>query len=232
MPSQTTPTDTTTRIAIVYHSGFGHTRVIAERVRAGAASVSGVDVDLIPVGELPPPDDDRKSLGPEWERVDGADAIIMGCPTYMGTVSAEFKQFMDSSSIRWFGLEWKNKIAGGFTNSGSKSGDKVNTLTSLAIFAAQHGMVWVGLGMTAGNTTSDGSTDDLNRLGGFLGPMAQSDNDLGPDETPPESDRETAERYGQRIAEATKRWYGHVEPTDAGDASVSPPSPAAMATDS
>ena len=46
----------------------------------------------------------------------------------------------------------------------------------------------------------------MNRIGGFLGAMAQSNVDEGPDVAPPKSDRETAFHLGQRVAEAARRW--------------------------
>ena len=46
----------------------------------------------------------------------------------------------------------------------------------------------------------------MNRFGGFLGAMAQSNVDEGPDVAPPKSDRETAFHLGQRVAEAARRW--------------------------
>ena len=81
---------------------------------------------------------------------------------------------MEATSKHWLELKWRDKIAGGFTNSASQSGDKLNTLTDLVIFAMQHGMIWVGLGMLPGNNHSKGSVEDLNCLGAFLGVMAQS----------------------------------------------------------
>ena len=39
------------KIAIVYHSGYGHTAVQAEAVRRGASEVDWTDVALIPVEE-------------------------------------------------------------------------------------------------------------------------------------------------------------------------------------
>ncbi len=72
----------------------------------------------------------------------------------------------------------------------------------MAVFAAQHGMHWVGLGLPPGWLyTSEGSADDLNRLGGFLGAMAQSPSDLGPDLAPSEADLRTAEHLGRRVAQ-------------------------------
>ena len=39
------------KVAIVYHSGFGHTRVQAEAVHRGASRVKDVDAILIPIEE-------------------------------------------------------------------------------------------------------------------------------------------------------------------------------------
>ena len=47
------------------------------------------------------------------------------------------------ASLAWFEQKWADKLAAGFTNSGSQNGDKQNTLVDIATFAAQHGMVWI-----------------------------------------------------------------------------------------
>jgi NAD(P)H dehydrogenase (quinone) len=114
-----------TTVAVVYHSGFGHTRVQAESVRDGAASVPGTEVRLISVEER----DDH------WDVLDGADAIIFGAPTYMAGPSAPFKAFADATSDRWAEQRWKNKLAAGFTNSAGLNGDKLATLQQFALFA-------------------------------------------------------------------------------------------------
>jgi len=184
------------KIAIVYHSGYGHTGEQAKAVARGAQSVADTTVQLIAVGDGEIP----------WAELEAADAIIFGSPTYMGSVSAPFKKFMDDSSKAWYARKWLNKIAAGFTNSASQSGDKLNTLQTLAIFAAQHGMIWVGLDLMPGNNNSKGSVEDLNRLGSFLGAMAQSNADQGPDAGPIASDLKTAEHLGKRVALQTARF--------------------------
>ena len=189
-----------TNVAIVYHSGFGHTAVVAEHIARGAAGVPGVSVRILKADELAAPD-----KGP-WAELTTADAIIFGAPTYMGSVSAPMKQFMDASAKIWFTQGWKDKIAGGFTNSASWSGDKLSSLSQLAVFAAQHGMIWTGGGLPPGNNSSKGSPEDLNRVGSFLGLMTQSNADESPEVAPPSSDRRTAEGFGARIAEAALRW--------------------------
>jgi NAD(P)H dehydrogenase (quinone) len=42
--------------------------------------------------------------------------------------AGDFKKFADASSKPWSAQAWKDKIAGGFTNSASLNGDKYNTL--------------------------------------------------------------------------------------------------------
>jgi NAD(P)H dehydrogenase (quinone) len=177
-------------VAVVYHSGRGHTARQAEAVTAGVQRVAGVQALLIPVGEV----------DAHWDELADADAIIFGAPTFMGSASAPFKAFMDESSKAFFTGAWKNKIAAGFTNSASRSGDKLETLMQLAIFAAQHGMHWVSLGLAPGNNMSTGSEADLNRLGFFLGAAAQSNADEGPETAPPSSDLATAAHLGERVA--------------------------------
>ena len=180
-------------IAVVYHSGYGHTARQAEAVMKGAASVPGMEAALYPVSEM-----GEK----EWQELSAADAIIFGAPTYMGSVSAPFKEFMDQSSKVWFSQGWKDKISAGFTNSASQSGDKLNSLIQLMIFAMQHSMIWVGTGLLPGNNHSQGSVNDLNRLGSSSGAMAQSNADQGA-EAMLESDLDTASRLGMRVAEKT-----------------------------
>ena len=190
--------DSFVHVAIAYHSGYGHTARQAAAVAHGAASVPGVVAELHDVSDLSPQ---------LWDALDRADAIIFGTPTYMGGPSAAFKTFADATAKAWAdNLRWKDKIAAGFTNSQNLNGDKLNTLINLAVLAAQHGMHWVSLGLYPGWNTSTASVDDLNRLGSFLGAMAQSHGDHGPDLSPPDSDLRTAEALGRRVALATLQW--------------------------
>lgn len=188
-------TKNSVKIAIVYHSGYGHTKVQAEAVRDGVDQIDAAEADFVSVDEL------KGNL----DRLADADAIIFGSPTYMGGVSAQFKAFMDESSEVWMKQGWKNKVAAGFTNSSSRNGDKQNTLIDMSVYAAQHGMIWVGLGLPPGNNSSTGSEEDINRLGASLGAMAQSNADEGPDVSPTRADKETAKLFGARVAEITSQ---------------------------
>ena len=186
-----------TSVAVVYHSGYGHTAEVAKAVARGAAALGGIEAKLIRV----------EDIEKHWQDLDEAEAIIFGAPTYMGSVSAPFKGFMDASSKVWFAQGWKDKIAAGFTHSGSQSGDKFNSVVQIFTFAMQHGMIWTGLGLMPGNNSSTGSVNDLNRLGGFGGSITQSNVDQGADVIPA-SDLKTAEHLGKRVALVTLQFAG------------------------
>ena len=186
-----------TSVAVVYHSSYGHTAEVAKAVAHGANLADGITAKLIRV----------EDIEKHWQDLDEAEAIIFGAPTYMGSASAPFKAFMDASSKVWFKQGWKDKIAAGFTHSGSQGGDKYNTMTQLFTLAMQHGMIWVGLGLMPGNNSSKGSINDLNRLGSSTGSLTQSNTDQGA-EAIPASDLKTAEHFGRRVALVALQFAG------------------------
>ena len=182
------------RIVVVYHSGYGHTQRMAQSVADGAgAELLAIDAD----GNLPEGG---------WDALDAADAIIMGSPTYMGTVSWQFKKFADASSKAWFTQKWKDKVFAGFTNSATMNGDKASTLQYLITLAMQHSGVWVGTGLMPSNAKA-AQRNDVNYVGSFSGAMAQSPSDAGANEMLP-GDLETARLFGKRVAEVTARFKG------------------------
>ncbi len=190
-----------TSVAIVYHSGFGHTKLQAQAVARGAGSVEGVESLLLTAEEA----------AADIDRLDSADAIIFGSPTYMGSMSAEMKKFLEAGAAKWFTLGWKDKVAGAFTNSSSFSGDKLNTLVGLMINAMQQGMIFVSLGMHPAasdpesmNRIEGPGPEVLNRLGSYIGPMAASFQ-VNAGDAPGSGDLATAEAYGTRVATITQQ---------------------------
>lgn len=182
--------------AIVYFSGYGHTKKQAEAIYEGAARAGKAELIAI----------DQEGNLPEgaWDILAAADAILFGSPTYMGGPAWQFKKFADASSKPWFGQAWKDKVAGGFTNSATINGDKFNTLTHFVTLAMQHGMVWVGTGLMPANK-KESTRNDVNYLGGFTGALAQSPADASAEEGPLPGDLETARLYGQRVADHAKK---------------------------
>lgn len=184
-----------TTVAVVYHSGTGKTAMLATSVLAGIAEAGGTAIDLriqgSQIGEGRFADDAFLA------RIDAADAVILGSPTYMGMVSGQFKAFADATAGRWFGRAWKDKLAAGFTTSGSPSGDKQGTLVYLATLAAQHGMVWVTQEAINGTYLGQSVDQALNRLGAHLGVMSQVA--PTPEGAPTPGDLATAKALGARV---------------------------------
>src|SRR5580658_8463743 len=170
-------------VSVIYFSGSGHTTKLAEAVNKGAASVAGAQTHLLAING-----DDivkgRYKNEAVMAQLDASDAIIFGSATYMGGPAAQFKAFADASSERWFRSAWRDKLAGGFTASGSPSGDKFNTLQYFFTLAMQHGMIWVGLG------EMPMQANGVNSLGSWSGAMAKTGQDA-PEVAPSEPDKLT-----------------------------------------
>ena len=182
------------KIAIVFHSGYGHTQRVAQAVADGAgAELITIDAD----GNLPEGG---------WETLNAATAIIFGSPTYMGGASWQFKKFADASSKVWFTRGWQDKVFGGFTNSASFNGDKQVTLQYLNTLASQHGGLWVSLGLPPANTKA-ATRNDVNNLGGSVGLLVQSPSDASAAEVP-QGDLDTAKLYGARVAAIAAKLRG------------------------
>lgn len=180
------------KVAVVFHSGYGHTLRMAQAVAEGAGA------------ELVPIDAEGNLTDAAWATLNAADAIIMGSPTYMGSVSWQFKKFADASSKPWYSQAWKDKVFAGFTNSATINGDKHSTLHYLFTLAMQHSGIWVGTGMLPSNAKA-AQRNDVNYLGSSAGAMAQSPSDASPAEMP-QGDLDTAKLFGKRVAEVAAKF--------------------------
>ena len=190
------------KLAIVFQSGKGHTKALADSILKGINSVEGASGSLF---EIRGQDIHNGRFANEdlMGALDSCDGIVLGCATYMGSASAIFKAFLEAAfQPRWFEQRWKDKVAAGFTNSASQNGDKLTTLFQISIFAMQMGMIWVGVSDLPGNNWSGGARSDLNRLGSWVGAMGQSNAD---EDKPSIGDIDTAERLGARVSVITRR---------------------------
>ena len=180
-------------VSIVYFSGSGHTAKMAEAIGRGAASVREVKMQLLAIAG-----DDivkgRYKNRAAIAQLDASAAIIFGCATYMGGPAAQFKAFADATVESWFAQKWRDKMAAGFTVSGTPSGDKLSTLQYLHTLAMQHGMIWIGTGELPMQPNG------VNRLGSWIGAMALARPDESPDVAPNSEDILSGERLGQRVA--------------------------------
>jgi NAD(P)H dehydrogenase (quinone) len=184
------------KVSIIYHSIRKHTQRQAESVLEGLQEYPEIEAKMINV----------ENWQEDIDFINDSKAIIFGSPTFMGSISAQFKTFMDATSKIWFQQKWKDKLASGFINSGWPSGDKLNSMNQLVIFAAQHGMIWVSLGLVPGDLSKEEDKKDINRLGSFLGVMSCSPFSESAETAPPACDRMTAKLLGNRMAEAVLRW--------------------------
>ncbi|NDY92377.1 flavodoxin family protein [Ideonella livida] len=180
-------------IVIVFHSGYGHTAKVAQAVAEGA----GAAAKLLPI--------DAEGNLPEggWELLGAAKTIVFGSPTYMGSVSWQFKKFADASSKAWFTQAWKDKLFAGFTNSASMNGDKLSTLHYLFTLSQQHSGLWVGTGLMPSNSKA-ATRNDINYVASSSGLMTTTPSDAGVDEMVA-GDLATAKVFGERLAAVTAR---------------------------
>lgn len=183
------------QIALIYHSSHGHTALVAQQLVVSMTQ-PGLTVHLLNVEEA----------AGSMDVLHESDMLVFGCPTYFGSVSADFKQFMERTGRFWYQQPWKDKLAAGFTNSSTTNGDKLNTLMSLFLFAAQHSMQWVNLGILP-RFLCNQQTDGQNRLASYIGLMTQSDNGLAEVNPLHAGDQLTIELFGQRLAEVTRRHH-------------------------
>ena len=158
------------KVAIIYFSGSGNTAKMAEAVSKGVSSVQGSEASLISING----DDIVKGRYKNEEvmkQIEQSDAVIFGSPTYMAGISAQFKAFADATVDSWVQQKWSDKLAAGFTVSGTPSGDKLAVLQYIQAFAMQHGMIWAGTGELPSQPNG------VNRLGSWIGVMAESTQD-------------------------------------------------------
>ncbi len=178
----------TAPICLPYHTGNGHTRRLVEAIASGMPAARMIEVAQIGAGD--------------WAALDAAPGIIFACPTYMGSTSASYAQFLEAASDRWPDQLWADKIAAGATVATYPSGDKLMTLQQLAVYAAQQGMIWVG--QQEIGAPVDKTQPGINADGSHLGLMATASRDK--DQLVRADDLETARRFGARIAMAVARW--------------------------
>lgn len=132
------------RVAVIYYSATGNVHALARSVAEGARS-RGADVRLRRAAELAP--DSAIDSNPAWrahvdatkdtvevatqEDLEWASAYAFGSPTRFGNVTAQLKQFIDSTGKQWQAGVFNSKPATSFTSSINAHGGQESTLLSL-----------------------------------------------------------------------------------------------------
>jgi NAD(P)H dehydrogenase (quinone) len=147
------------KISIIYDNS----PYVAKAAKLFAAAVEPGQVHLVNI----------ISCEPESRALAEADTIIFGCHSSFASVSAEFKQFMESTEESWYRQPWRNKFAAGFTVSTCNAADNLIALQTLSLFAAYHSMNWISLGVLPRFVCGQQS-DGQNRLSAFTGLAMQT----------------------------------------------------------
>src|SRR5487761_1793627 len=149
------------KVAIIYYSATGITYELARAVREGAES-AGAEVRLHRVRELASDEEIASNEGwsshrthtadvPEASHDDlvWADALIFGTPTRFGNVSAQLKQFIDTTGPLWRDGRLADKVVSGFVSTGTFHGGQETTLMALYTSMYHWGAIVVPPGYTA-----------------------------------------------------------------------------------
>jgi len=169
----------TVRVLVVYHTMTGSTRTVAEAVAEGARSVAGAEVTVKTVAEV------------EKEDLERCDALLVGSPTYWGTIAAPVKQFIDDWGFE-YGVFMGDKVGGAFATGSEDGGGKELAVLSILTAMLNNGMI------VAGPHFSEGDT----RFGGFGVGVTTGTGSPGVDE----AEEARARLLGERIAVVAKRY--------------------------
>lgn len=117
------------KILIIYYSRTGNTKKMASFVKEGVLKEK-MEVDIKSVSEV---------KAKELLRYDG---IIIGSPTYYGTMAAEIKKLLDES-VEFHG-ELEGKVGAAFSSSANVGGGNETTILDIINAMLIHGMIIQG----------------------------------------------------------------------------------------
>jgi NAD(P)H dehydrogenase (quinone) len=159
-------------IGIVYHSMYGSTYELAQRLAEGVGKDGG-EAHLRRVPELLPQSVIDSQPGvqaaieaqadvPEAtvDELAGFDGILFGSGTRFGNMTSQLRNFLDQTGPLWAQGTLVGKPAGFFTGAATMHGGHESTILTMSTFAYHHGMVIVPVGYATsqvGSTTTGGS---------------------------------------------------------------------------
>ena len=195
------------KVLVAYYSSYGHTYEMAQAVAEGAKQ-AGAQVRLRRIPEL---EDARKAMASQTAYVDAqkrqaeveivthddlrwADGIAWGTPTRYGNMTAQMKQFIDTTGGLWAKGELEDIATGIFTSTATIHGGSESTILTSLVPLLHLGMVFVGTpyGENPQIMTTEGEG------GSPYGPATLAGNDGK--RTPSEDELTTARNLGGRIA--------------------------------
>ncbi|MBN2483280.1 MAG: flavodoxin family protein [Candidatus Omnitrophica bacterium] len=117
------------KVVVVYYSRGGTTKKMAELI-GGHISSGGIDTDVVAVADI------------NAKQLLDYDGIIIGSPTYYGTLAADLKKLIDESVSLHGKLD--GKVAGAFSSSANLAGGNETTILSILEGLLIHGMIIQG----------------------------------------------------------------------------------------
>jgi NAD(P)H dehydrogenase (quinone) len=178
-PAKPTESDPV-RVLVAYYSLTGNTEKMAAGVVEGAKRLPGVAVSLKKVEEV------------AKEDLESADGVILGCPTYYGSVPGKMKVVIDDWSWK-MKVDFTDKVGGAFSTGGGQAGGKEFVVVSLVMFMLNNRMV------VAGPLYRNDQTGSVWAEAGAAAMTGPLDPGVG------ESELDAARRLGERVARlATK----------------------------
>ncbi len=205
-----------TNVLVTFYSAYGHTHKMAQAVQEGAAGVRNVEVRVRRIPELEAargamqgqdayrqaqeamddvPDVTHDDL--RW-----ADGVVWGTPTRYGNMTAQMKQFIDTTGPLWQKGELEDKATGVFTSTATIHGGQETTIITSLVPLLHLGMVFVGTpyGQNPQIMTTEG-------IGGSpYGPATIAGGDGS--RQPVEDELTTARNLGARVARVAARLKG------------------------
>ena len=117
------------KVLVVYYSRTGNTEKMAKLVGEGVKK-EGMGVEVKKVEETKP------------EELLKADGIIIGSPTYYGSMAAELKELLDKS-VKFHG-QLEGKVGAAFSSAANIGGGNETTIMDILKAFLIHGMVVQG----------------------------------------------------------------------------------------
>jgi NAD(P)H dehydrogenase (quinone) len=114
------------KVIVIYYSQSGNTKKMAESVVEGIKK-EGLEVTL------------KDVKGLEAEELLGYEGIVIGSPTYYGTMSYQIKKLLDES-VRFHG-RLDGKVGAAFASSANVAGGNETTVLDILNAMLIHGMI-------------------------------------------------------------------------------------------
>ncbi|CAN5430182.1 flavodoxin domain-containing protein [soil metagenome] len=130
-----------THVLILYHSHTQRTKAMAALVARGAERIKGTEIRLRSIDDA------------SYDDILWCDALAVGSPTNLGSISWEMKKFWDEMSQQLWG-KIDGKIACAFSSSGSYGGGSEIACLNMLIILINYGFLAFGVTDYSGDRAS------------------------------------------------------------------------------